>query len=49
MMVLYSTLGVSALSMVFLKKGYFRHTIRNTGIYFLASSYLLCPENFNPF
>ena len=49
MMVVYSTLGVAALSFMFFKKGYFRYTTRNTGIYFLASSYILCPENFNPF
>lgn len=47
--VLYSTLAVGFLSFAFLKKGYVRHSVRNTSLYFVGSSYVVCPENFNPF
>lgn len=32
-----------------LKKGYIRYSIRNAFMFYMTASYIACPENLNPF
>ena len=45
----YATIGVGALSFIVLRKGYIRYTLRNGLLTYIVGSYVVCPENINPF
>ncbi len=48
-LVSYTSFGVLAASYLMNSRGRFRYSLRNAALFYFATSYLVCPENLNPF